>query len=89
MATGPSSKLDGRTEAAAHGVMRGVAEHGAVVTIAHRLSTVVDADRILLMDGGRLRATGTHDQLLATDELYKDFVAALRISTTPDPTPAA
>ncbi|MFI6982528.1 ABC transporter ATP-binding protein [Embleya sp. NPDC050154] len=84
-----TAQLDGRTEAAIHDVMREVAEHGAVVTIAHRLSTVVDADRILLMDGGRLRATGTHDQLLATDELYKELVAALRISTTPDPTPTA
>lgn len=77
-----TAQMDGLTEAA---VARGIAElarHGAVVTIAHRLSTVIEADRIILLEAGRVRATGTHDELLATDELYQDLVAALRIGTT-------
>ncbi len=42
--------------------------------IAHRLSTVVHADRIILLDGGRLVAAGTHDELLETSELYSHMV---------------
>lgn len=49
------------------------------MTIAHRLSTVMDADAIVLLEAGRVRAVGTHAQLLATDSLYAELVAALRI----------
>ncbi|MEU3302013.1 hypothetical protein ABZ729_19575 [Streptomyces sp. NPDC006678] len=58
-----------------------VAAQSAVITIAHRLSTVVDADEILVMEDGLCRATGTHDELLVTDDLCRDLVAALRIAT--------
>ena len=75
-----TAQLDGLTEAAIQEVIHRVARTGAVVTIAHRLSTVIDADQILLMEAGRVRARGTHAQLLATDELYRELVAALRIS---------
>ncbi|GAB2451488.1 ABC transporter ATP-binding protein [Xylanimonas ulmi] len=76
-----TSQLDGRTEAAIHAAIAEAATTGAVVTVAHRLSTVVDADRIVVMDGGRVRATGTHAHLLATDALYGEFVEAMRIDT--------
>ncbi|ASO20219.1 ATP-binding cassette subfamily B protein [Actinoalloteichus hoggarensis] len=77
-----TAQLDGITEAAVHEVISRVAAQGAVVTIAHRLSTVIDADRIIVAEAGRVRAQGTHAELLATDELYRDLVAALRIATT-------
>lgn len=76
-----TAQLDGLTESAIHDAIVRVAARGAVITIAHRLSTVVDADQILVMEDGLCRATGTHDELLVTDDLYRDLVAALRIAT--------
>ncbi|MFC7880191.1 ABC transporter ATP-binding protein [Isoptericola sp. NPDC057391] len=80
-----TSQVDGLTEAAIHDAIRAHTRHGAVVTVAHRLSTVLDADRILVMEGGRVRASGTHEELHATDELYRDLVAALRIAVDAEP----
>ncbi|GED09525.1 putative ABC transporter ATP-binding protein [Cellulosimicrobium cellulans] len=76
-----TAQVDGLTEAAVHAVIEDLARDRAVVTIAHRLSTVIDADLILVMEDGRVRARGTHAELLATDELYRELVAALRIAT--------
>ncbi|MFG3441640.1 ABC transporter ATP-binding protein [Nonomuraea sp. NPDC047897] len=75
-----TAQLDGLTEAAVQECVRGRAATGAVVTIAHRLSTVMDADSIVVLEGGRVRAQGGHAELLATDDLYRSLVAALRIS---------
>ncbi|RLK58554.1 ABC transporter ATP-binding protein [Actinokineospora cianjurensis] len=74
-----TAQVDGLTEAALHDVIRAHASRAAVVTIAHRLSTVVDADTIIVMAEGRIRARGTHAELLATDSLYRDLVESLRI----------
>lgn len=75
-----TAQVDGITEAAIHECIRDRASKGAVVTIAHRLSTVIDADRIVVMDGGGIRAQGTHQELLVRDPLYRDLVEALRIA---------
>ncbi|WP_415975860.1 ABC transporter ATP-binding protein [Rhodococcus sp. 077-4] len=74
-----TAQVDGRTEAAIHEVIRSIASDAAVVTIAHRLSTVLDADTILVMEDGAVRARGTHEELMNTDSLYRELVAALRI----------
>lgn len=74
-----TAQVDGLTEVAVHDAIREQARLGAVVTVAHRLSTVVDADTIVVMDGARVRVSGTHDELLATDDLYRTLVAALRV----------
>jgi ATP-binding cassette subfamily B protein len=59
-----TSSLDSHTEQAIQQTLAEVAENHTTLVIAHRLSTVVDADRILVMDQGRIREQGTHRQLL-------------------------
>jgi ATP-binding cassette subfamily B protein len=51
--------------------------HGrTTIVIAHRAGTIALADRVVLIDGGRVAAIGTHDELLATDERYRQVLAA-------------
>ncbi|MCF2530493.1 ABC transporter ATP-binding protein [Yinghuangia soli] len=76
-----TAQLDGLTEAAVQDFIRERARHAAVVTIAHRLSTVVEADRIVVLELGRCRAIGTHAELVENDTLYRDMVTALRVSS--------
>ena len=41
--------------------------------VAHRLSTIIDADIIYLIDGGKIVASGTHEELLKKNKIYKDL----------------
>ncbi len=65
-----TSSLDSRTEQAIQETLREVAENHTTLVIAHRLSTVVDADRILVMSEGRIVEQGTHRQLLEKGGVY-------------------
>lgn len=65
-----TSSLDTKTEQAIQETLREVAKDHTTLAIAHRLSTVVDADRILVMDQGRIREQGTHRQLLTQGGIY-------------------
>ncbi len=65
-----TSALDTRTEQDIQGALRTVAHHRTTLTIAHRLSTVVDADQILVLVDGCVVERGTHAELLALDGTY-------------------
>lgn len=66
-----TAHLDSDTEAALRDTMTEAAGECAVLAIAHRLSTVVHADRILVVEDGRIRTIGTHHELIETDEVYR------------------
>jgi ATP-binding cassette, subfamily B, heavy metal transporter len=68
-----TSALDSANERAIQAELKGVAQHKTTLLIAHRLSTVVDAHEILVMDGGRIIERGTHADLLAQGGRYADM----------------
>ncbi len=65
-----TSALDSKSEKAIQAELRAIAQNRTTLVIAHRLSTVVDADQILVMDKGRIAERGTHRELLAHNKLY-------------------
>ena len=65
-----TSALDSESERAILKALREVATNHTTLVIAHRLSTVVDADRILVMDAGRVVESGTHQELLRREATY-------------------
>ncbi len=70
-----TSALDSRTEAEIQETLRAIARRRTSIVIAHRLSTVVDADQIVVLDGGRVAERGTHAELLRADGLYAEMWA--------------
>jgi ATP-binding cassette subfamily B protein len=65
-----TSSLDSHTEAQIQAALGPLMESRTTLAIAHRLSTVLAADKLLVLDGGRLVETGTHAELLARGGLY-------------------
>lgn len=70
------SALDYRTDAMLRAELKKV-KHGAVwIIVTQRVSTVLDADRIIVLDDGMIAGTGTHAELLKTCPVYKEIVAS-------------
>ena len=71
-----TSALDTRTERAVQAALDELSTGRTTVTVAHRLSTVRDADRIAVLDAGRVVELGSHEELLARGGRYAELVAA-------------
>jgi ATP-binding cassette subfamily B protein len=68
------SALDYATDAALRAALEHETENATVVIVAQRVSTIRDADRIVVLDEGRVVGTGTHTSLMADNETYREIV---------------
>lgn len=69
----PTAALDTQSESVVLEALDRLAEGKTTVLVSHRLSTLQRADEILIVDGGAVRASGTHGELYATDSFYREF----------------
>jgi ABC-type multidrug transport system fused ATPase/permease subunit len=72
----PTSSLDPESERLIRSALERLADGRTVLVVAHRLNTVYSADRIAVLDGGRLVETGTHRGLIQDDGPYASLVNA-------------
>ncbi|MBU5352786.1 ABC transporter ATP-binding protein/permease [Paenibacillus barcinonensis] len=70
------SALDFKTDAKLRAALKSETTEAAVLIVAQRVSTVMDADRILVMDEGRIVGSGTHKELLENNEVYREIVSS-------------
>jgi len=80
----PTSSLDAISEEIVFAALRRLRAGRTTIVIAHRLSTVRDADRILVLDGGQIAAQGRHDELLKSSRLYRRMCARLSVGKSLD-----
>ncbi|MEU0955488.1 ABC transporter ATP-binding protein [Streptomyces niveus] len=71
-----TAQLDASNERALREAVEQAARRCTVILIAHRLSTVTGAEQIVVLEHGRVRATGTHEELVEADVLYRELAAS-------------
>ena len=69
----PTSSVDSRTESGLQEALSRISRDRTVLVVAHRLATVADSDRIIVLDGGSVVATGDHGELLKSSPLYHEL----------------
>ena len=84
-----TSALDSRTESEIQATLERISERRTTIIIAHRLSTVVNADQIIVLEAGRVAEKGTHLQLLRKNGLYADMWARQQSEAEEEAIPAA
>jgi len=84
-----TSSIDVAHEAKIHDALVALLAERTTIVIAHRLSTISLADRVILLDGGRVAADGTHAELLATEPRYVEVLAAAGDTNRLDPSAVA
>jgi ABC-type multidrug transport system fused ATPase/permease subunit len=72
----PTASLDARNEGLLRETLAAAAADRALLVVAHRLSTVLDSDQIVVLDQGRVVARGTHAELVDSSPLYRELAAA-------------
>jgi ABC-type multidrug transport system fused ATPase/permease subunit len=75
----PTSALDSLVERSIFDSLPELVRDKTLFVVAHRLSTIQNSDRILLLNEKRLIAMGTHQELLATNDYYRSLVAQQRL----------
>ena len=68
-----TSSLDAETESKIQKAINYLTKGRTTIVIAHRLSTILNSDKIYVIDGGKILGSGTHDELLKTSNIYKNF----------------
>jgi len=68
-----TSNLDSRSELVVQNALSNLMKGRTTLIIAHRLSTVIDADQIVFLDKGKITGIGTHDELYSYHPMYKEF----------------
>ena len=71
-----TSYIDPENEALIQNALANLVKGKTLIIIAHRLKTIVDADRIFVIKDGKLNSYGNHEELLKSSELYKEMYAA-------------
>ncbi len=79
-----TSHLDSESEVAIQRAFDEALRGRTAIVIAHRMSTIVDADRILVVDGGRIVESGSHAELLARGGLYAELSRTQRGGSSED-----